>query len=101
MLGNSIGEFIDDLLLSGGPEKELVYHNKYYFLETTYFKSDKHYGLCIDEYDNTDPENKVLLHSYNFTGYNFNECVNKFEVADIFDGLNIYQAEKEIEVIFG
>ena len=101
MKGNTIGEFIDDLLMMGGPEKEFVFRKKYYFLETTLDQSNNCYTLCIDEYDNSNPENKSLLCSYNFSGCNYTECVNKFEDAEIFDGMTIYRAESEIEVLFG
>lgn len=101
MKGNTIGEFIDDILLTGGPEKEFIFRNKYYFLETTRDSEDKMLELSIDEYDNSDPGDKIYLCSYNFKGADFAECVNKFEDARIFDGLTIYQAEQEIEVLFG
>jgi len=101
MTGNTIGEFIDDLLMMGGPEKEFVFRKKYYFLETTYDESTSIFRLCIDEYDNTKPERKILIQSYCFTGKNYAECVNTFEDAEIFDNMTIYQAEQEIEVLFG
>ena len=31
----------------------------------------------------------------------FGECVEGFEKAKIFDGKRIYEAEKDIEVLFG
>jgi hypothetical protein len=101
MIGNTIGEFIDDLLIMGGPEKEFIFRKKYYFLETTYHESTCIFTLCIDEYDNTTPESKALICSHCFSGKDYAECVNKFEDAEIFDGLTIYQAEQEIEVLFG
>ena len=101
MTGNTISEFIDDLLMMGGPEKEFCFRNKFYFLETTYDQNSNAYVLCIDEYDNTTPDARSLIHSYSFVGKNYNECVNKLEEAKIFDGLTIYQAEQEIEVLFG
>lgn len=101
MIGNTIGEFIDDLLMMGGPEKEFIFREKYYFLETTYDKSSCKYTLSIDEYDNASPNSKTLIQSYSFSGISFAECVIKFECAVIFDGMTIYQAEQEIEVLFG
>ncbi|MCH4071430.1 hypothetical protein [Pseudoramibacter sp.] len=101
MKGNKIGEFIDDLMLMGGPEKEFIFHDKYYFLETTWDNSNSCYTLCIDEYDNTNPKSKSFIRSYKFTGRNYIECVKKFECSKIFDGMTIYQAEQEIEVLFG
>ena len=103
MNGNTIGQFIDDLLLMGGPEKEFVFRNKFYFLETTTLPSQKEpqLRLTIDEYDNGNPGQKRFLHSYCFDGSNFTECVSKMEEAAIFEGLTIYQAEQEITVLFG
>lgn len=101
MKGNTIGEFIDDLLMMGGPEKEFVFRKKYYFLEISYDSSSCNYILCIDEYDNTTQRNRSLIHTYSFPGRDYTECVNKFEDAEIFDGMTIYQAEQEIEVLFG
>jgi len=101
MRGNTIGEFFDDLLMMGGPEKEFVFRKRYYFLESTYETSSRNYILCIDEYDNTTPRNKTLIQSYSFSGSDYTECVKKFEGAEIFDGMTIYQAEQEIEVLFG
>ena len=101
MIGNTIGEFIDDLLIMGGSEKEFIFRKKYYFLETTYNETTNSFTLCIDEYDNTVPESKALIRSQYFSGKDYTECVNKFEDAEIFDGLTIYQAEQEIEILFG
>ena len=36
-----------------------------------------------------------------FWGADLRECVHKFEQAEVFDGLTIYEAEQEIEVQFG
>ncbi|MDO4478843.1 MAG: hypothetical protein Q4B73_07385 [Lachnospiraceae bacterium] len=101
MKGNTIGEFIDDLLMMGGPEKEFIFRKKYYFLEITYDNSSCNYNLCIDEYDNTTQRSKTLTHTYSFSGRDYTECVNKFEDAEIFAGMTVYQAEQEIEVLFG
>lgn len=101
MKGNSIGEFIDDILLAGGPEKEFTYLDKYYILETTYDPQDGLLDLHIDAYDNSVPKNKVYLCSYSYKGNDLAECVRHFENARIFDGLTIYQAEQDIVVIFG
>lgn len=34
-------------------------------------------------------------------GKDFQECFEQFEKATIFDGMTIYDAESEIEVLFG
>lgn len=104
MKGNSVTEFIDDILTVGGPEKEFVFRNRFYFLETVYNEKDGEMELRIDEYDRSDPMNTSLdkyIRTYIFAGRNYEECVLKFENARIFSGLSIYEAESEIEVLFG
>jgi hypothetical protein len=95
MTGNSLQEFMDDLLAAGGPEKEFVFRSKRYFLETVYHSEKEENELSVDEINV--PEAKT----YSFCGKTIQECVEKFEKAPIFDGLNIYEAEQEIEVLFG
>ena len=101
MKGNTLAEFMDDLLSMGGPEKEFVFRDSFFFLESAYRESYKTLELYLDEYDNSDPYDKVYLTTHRFYGKNMSECVEKFENATIFDGLTIYEAEKEIEVLFG
>lgn len=101
MTGFNIGEFIDDLLSVGGPQKEFVFRNNFYFLETIFRKDRNLNELYLDEYDNSDPKSKVYLQTHSFFGESFAECVEQFETAKIFGGLTIYEAEKEIEVMFG
>ena len=36
-----------------------------------------------------------------FWGANLRECAREFEQAKVFDGLAIYEAEQETEVLFG
>lgn len=101
MKGNTLAEFMDDLLSMGGPEKEFVFRDRFFFLESTYRENGTVLELYLDEYDNRNPKEKVFLTSHRFQGQNLAECVEKFEHTAIFDGLTIYQAEKEIEVLFG
>lgn len=100
MKGNTIGEFIDDILVSGGPEKEFTFRNKYYFLESTSNENDC-VELHIDEYDQQKNDEVKYIKTYIFKGKNLTECTNQFETAKIFEGLTIYEAEPEIEVLFG
>jgi hypothetical protein len=93
--GNSLQEFMDDLLATGGPEKEFVFRNKRYFLETVYHPEKAENELSVDEINI--PEAKA----HSFCGKTIRECVEKFEKAPIFDGLTLYEAESEIEVLFG
>ena len=100
MKGNNLGEFIDDILISGGPEKEFIFRDKYYFLESTYHTDDS-IELHIDEYDEGKSNEPKYVRRYSFFGKNLYDCMNKFGLAKIFDGLTIYEAESEIEVLFG
>lgn len=101
MRGNTLSEFMDDLLNMGGPEKEFVFRDKFFFLETQYQQQEQALELRLEEYDNHNPEDKVFLQCHRFFGQDLSACVEKFEKAPIFDGLTIYQAEQEIEVLFG
>ena len=101
MKGQSINDFIDDLISMGGPEKEFVFRNRFFFLETMYREEKNMLELYLDEYDNTNQNEKLFLVRHSFWGKNNLECVNQFEQAKIFDGSTIYEAESEIEVLFG
>ncbi|MDO4177601.1 MAG: hypothetical protein Q4D21_00250 [Phascolarctobacterium sp.] len=95
MKGNSLPEFIDDLLTAGGPEKEFIFHDKRYFLETIWHEDLQENEMYIFEITDND---KIVFSCF---GKNLEECVRQFEKAPIFDGLNIYQVEQEISVLFG
>ena len=95
MKGNTLQEFIDDILEMGGPEKEFTFRGKSYFLETLKDPETGMLTLHIDEISN-----QSALHM-SFLGNNFQECANEFGKARIFDGLTIYEAEQEIVVLYG
>lgn len=101
MKGNTLAEFIDDLLSMGGPEKEFVFRDRFFFLESACQENSAVLELYLDEYDNSNPQDKVFLTTHRFLGKDLSECVEKFENAAIFSGLTIYEAEQEIEVLFG
>jgi len=92
---------MDDLLSMDGPEREFLFRDRFFFLESAYQENGSVLELYLDEYDNRNPQDKVFLTTHRFLGQNLSECVGKFENAAIFDGLTIYEAEKEIEVLFG
>lgn len=100
MRGNTLTEFIDDLLSMCGPEKEFVYRDRYYLI---YFSCDgKRYNLILDEHDYTIPSDEPpFLKTHCFSGQTQEECVAAFEKAPIFHGLTLYEAEEEIQVLFG
>lgn len=100
MRGNTLTEFIDDLLAMVGPEKEFVFRDRFYFLEGA--RDDAHCTLVVDEYDYTIPSDEPpFLKTYRFSGKTQEECVAAFERMPIFHGLTLYEAEEEIQVLFG
>ena len=99
MKGNTLNEFMDDLFSLGGPEKEFIFRGRNFFLETKYDEESGCLDMCIQEYKKD--ENQKNINEIHFTGSTQTECVKAFEEARFLDGLNIYEAESEIEVLFG
>ena len=96
MIGNSFADFMDDLLSMGGPEKEFLFRGRKYFLQyQPYAKDPLLIELVI--YECFGEENDI----FRCHGKNYLECVEQFEQAPIFDNMTIYEAEPEIEVLFG
>ena len=95
MKGNTFEEFMSDILACGGPEKEFTFHGTRYFLEATYHKDKELIELYVFEVNETDTP------VYSFWGKDLCECVEQFGKARIFDGKTIYEAEKDITVLFG
>ena len=96
MKGNTLTEFINDLLTMGGPEKEYEYRGKRYFMESQPYKLDPtkvEFVIfeCFGE------ENYI----FRCHGKNNADCVNEFEKAKLFDGRTIYEAHDEITVLYG
>lgn len=50
MKGNTLQEFMDDLLTCGGPEKEFVYKDKYYIIQGDTLQPEGIPGLKLDIY---------------------------------------------------
>lgn len=96
MKGNTLAEFVDDLLTIGGPEKEFLFRGKRYFMEAQMYKEDPSQTEFVI-FECFGDGNYI----YRCHGKDFRECFEQFEKAHIFDGLTIYEAESEIEVIFG
>lgn len=93
MIGNNLNEFIDDMYHN--PEKEIRYCKKRYMIVGYINETGELYTL---EVYIVEKECKEL---FKFTSKKRYECVEAFEKAKIFNGKNIYEAEKDIEVIFG
>ena len=93
MLGNNLNEFMDDMYHN--PEKEISYCGKRYMITGYVDESCELYTL---EVYTIEKDSREL---FKFTSKARYECVEAFEKAKIFDGQTIYEAEKEIEVLFG
>ena len=96
MKGNTLGEFMDDLLTMGGPEKEFAFNGKMYMLETYYDHDNQLYEMVVFECNDSDEP-----YIFRCKKHSLSECVEAFEHAAIFGGKTIYEAEREIEVLFG
>ena len=96
MKGNTLAEFIDDLLAMGGPEKEFEYTGKRYFMQAQPYEEDITQVEFV-VYECFGEENYI----FRCHGRNTAECVEQFEVAPIFDGRTIYEAHEDITVLFG
>lgn len=93
MLGNSLNEFMNDIYHN--PEKEISYCGKRYMITGYVDQTD---GLYTLEVYTIEKDCKEL---FKFTSKVRHKCVENFEKAKIFDGKTIYEAEKDIEVLFG
>lgn len=92
MKGKSLREFIDELYYN--PELEFVFDQKHYIL-SGYINQDRTYTLEMSEID---CNGKKL---FCVTNKDRNIVVAQFEQARIFNGKTIYEAENEIEVLYG
>lgn len=101
MKGNTLNEFMGNLYENGGPEKEFIYQDKYFIMQCDKNADNENLILRLDEYKLQDEEAGDFVQTFFFRGLTLTECVKAFEKANIFDGKTIYEAEKEIEVIFG
>ena len=93
MLGNDLNEFIDDMYHN--PEKEISYCGKRYMV--TGYVDEKGELYTLEVYT-IEKDCKELFKHTSKVRY---ECVEAFEKAKIFNGKTIYEAEKDIEVLFG
>lgn len=93
MLGNNLNEFINDMYHN--PEKEITYCGKRYMITGYADEICELYTLEVYTIE------KVSKELFKFTSKIRHECVEAFQEAKIFDGKNIYEAEKDIEVLFG
>jgi hypothetical protein len=96
MKGNTLTDFIDDLLSMGGPEKEIGFRGRTYFIQSQ--PSEANQDLIDFVVFECFGDGNYI---FRCTGKTNEECVEQFESAKIFDGMTIYEAESEIEVLYG
>lgn len=101
MKGNTINAFMSDLRYNGGPEKEFVYKNKWFFVEGESKENDGRTYFRLEEYTRNGNDAGDYLNTYWFGGASYNEAVEEFEKTKTFNGKTIYEAEKDIEALFG
>ncbi len=93
MKGNTLNEFIEDMFHN--PEKEIIYCKKKYMVIGYVNQIGELYTLEVYTIE------KNFKELFKFSSKKRHECVEQFENAKIFDGKTIYEAEKDIEVLFG
>lgn len=101
MKGNSLNDFMNDLYDNGGPEKEFTYRDQYFIIQCEATADKSNQVLRVDTYKLQVDEAGDFIKTFFFSGATLAECVEAFEKAKIFDGKTIYEAEKDIEVLFG
>ena len=95
MKGNTLKEFIDDIYACGGPEKEFLYKGKKYMLQCENNpKTDLTEIYVFECFGNQ----KTI---FRCEGKNITECADKFVKSVIIDNKTIYEAERDIEILFG
>ncbi len=74
-------------------EMEIIYHEQH--MMVVGFLENNQYNICVD----TISASSERL--FEISSTNRSECIEAFEKAKIFDGQTIYEAEKDIEVLYG
>ena len=92
MKGNTLSEFINSLYANC--DKEISFHNRTLMIEGWQNPKDLAYTLRVFEVSEESPE------LFSITDSNRSNCVSAFEKAKIFDGKTLYEAEKDIEVLY-
>ena len=95
MKGNTLQQFIDDLLTMGGSEKEYLYRGKRYMLEC---EKEPEEGKIVFIIFQCFGNQEII---FQCKGKTFRECFEQYEQAPIYDGKTIYDAEREIEILYG
>ena len=90
--GKTTAELIEALYYN--PEMEILYRGKRY-LVSGFVEEDGRYTLRMDS---VEPQSRELFCA---VSQRRGQCVGAFERAVLFDGRTVYEAEREIEVLFG
>lgn len=93
MKGNYLNEFIDDLYHN--PEKEISYNGVSYMIRG-YFSPDT--NVYTLEVNTIELSSRTL---FSHTSSDRHECVESLTNAKIFGGKTLYEAEQDIEVLYG
>ncbi len=93
MQGNHLNEFIDDL--HHNPEKEIAYQGVKYMIRG-YFNPDD--GVYTLEACTIEAEPRIL---FSHSSSDRHECVEAFVNTQIFNGKTLYEAEQNIDVLYG
>ena len=75
------------------PEKEIIYHEQRLMISG--FLEGNLYNICVDTI--SAPSKRL----FEVASTDRSKCVEAFEKAKIFDGLTVYEAEQDIEVLYG
>ena len=93
MKGNYLNEFIDDLYHN--PEKEISYRGAKYMIRGYFSPSANVYTLEVCTIE-------LSPHTlFSHTSSERRDCVESFVNAKIFNGMSLYEVEKDIEVLYG
>lgn len=94
MTGKTFTEFMDDLAYN--PEMEFMFRGERYMI-SGYLTGDQYGDQYTLELCNIDTDSML----FTMTSASRDECVAAFEKAQVFDGETIFEAEHEIEVLYG
>lgn len=92
MIGKPITAFMQSLY--DNPEIEFVFRGKKYIVSGWIETANTIYTLELWNIS-------LNCLEFRFSDILREQCVSRFEKAKIFDGLTIYEAESEIEVLYG
>lgn len=90
MIGNTLSEFVDDILTMGGPEKEFLFRGKKYILQCQKYEANPSLMELVI-FECFGDENYV----FRCHGKDFRECFEQFEKATILTEWPLLYAQLE------